>query len=85
MSRKQIEKINNSKNIKMWLKYKSHHHLSISEAIVASIQTITEKDTWVGHLVVLFTTSESKGGQIICNTGFDSHVFSLHIMFSYSQ
>lgn len=50
-SGKQIEKITDSKNIKRGLKYKSHHHLSVSEAIVASIQTITEKDTWIGHAV----------------------------------
>lgn len=63
--------ITNSKNIKRGLRYKSrHHHLSTSEAITASIQAITEKDTWVGYLVVLFTTSEFRGGWVIQPGGF---------------
>lgn len=51
---KKKQKKTKPKNIKRGSKYKSHHSLS-SEAIIASVQTIMEKDTWVGHLVALLT------------------------------
>lgn len=47
------------------MKYKSHQYL---ESSLLFIQTIAEKDTRVGHLVALPTTSESKGGQKFYNT-----------------